>query len=157
MRDHQNGVDQALCVAGKCNCTDKSPSEQQLMAAWPGEVFLPVKDEEVRQVSTTGGEKGQKLARFDLVPIKPLVELAKHYGRGARKYEDRNWERGYDWSLSYAAAQRHLTAFWDGEDVDPETGTPHVIAAAWHCFALMEYMHTHPEFDNRPYIKRTPK
>lgn len=106
--------------------------------------------DEVRTVSSTGGEKGQKLARFDLVPVGPLTELAKHYGRGAQKYADRNWEKGYEWSKNYAAAQRHLTAFWAGEDIDAETGTPHVIAAAWHCFALAEFMQVHKEFDDRP-------
>jgi hypothetical protein len=105
--------------------------------------------DEVRSVSSTGGEKGTKLARFDLIPVGPLTELAKHYGRGAQKYEDRNWERGYEWSKSYAAMQRHATAFWGGEDIDPETGTPHIIAAAWHALALCEYMTTHPEFDDR--------
>jgi hypothetical protein len=105
---------------------------------------------EVRTVSATGGEKGQKLARFDLIPVGPLTELAKHYGRGAQKYADRNWEKGYEWSKNYAALQRHLFAFWDGEDLDPETGTPHVVAVAWHAFALAEFMNTHPEFDDRP-------
>jgi hypothetical protein len=112
------------------------------------ECHLDAQDE-VRSVSSTGGEKGTKLARFDLIPVGPLTELAKHYGRGAQKYEDRNWERGYEWSKSYAAMQRHATAFWGGEDIDPETGTPHIIAAAWHALALCEYMTTHPEFDDR--------
>lgn len=107
-------------------------------------------DKEVRTVSSTGGEKGQKLARFDLIPVGPLTELAKHYGRGARKYADRNWEKGYEWSKNYAALQRHLFAFWDGEDIDEETGTPHIVAVAWHAFALAEFMNTHPEFDDRP-------
>lgn len=106
---------------------------------------------EVRMTDpTTGAQKGQKLARFDLIPSGPLWELAEHYGRGSKKYADRNWEKGYDWSLSYAAAMRHLTQFWGGEDIDPETGTLHVIAAAWHCFSLAEYRKTHPEKDDRP-------
>jgi hypothetical protein len=105
---------------------------------------------EVRMVSTTGAEKGSKLERPDLIPVRSLRLLAEHYGKGSLKYADRNWEAGYDWSLSFAAMMRHAWAFWGGEDLDPETGTPHVIAAAWHCFALAEYMETHPEFDNRP-------
>lgn len=102
----------------------------------------------------TGGEKGQKLARLDLVPARPLWELAEHYGKGAHKYSERNWEKGYDWSLSYQAAMRHLLKFWQGErwEYDPETGyyMDHLAAAAFHIFALMEFGHTHPELDNRP-------
>lgn len=98
----------------------------------------------------TGGAKGQKLARFDLVPSGPLWGLAELYGRGAAKYAERNWEKGYDWSLSYAAAQRHLNKFWQGENLDPEMGVPHPLCAVFHCFALVEFLTTHPELDDRP-------
>jgi hypothetical protein len=98
----------------------------------------------------TGGMKGQKPARFDLLPWNALREIAEHYGKGAEKYEDRNWERGYDWSLSFAALQRHLTAWWQGEDIDAETGSSHLAAVAFHVLALMTFKETHPEKDNRP-------
>lgn len=106
--------------------------------------------DEIRLVSSTGGEKGSKLARFDLIPVRPLTDVARLYGRGAEKYADRNWELGYDWSLSYAALQRHVTQFWGGEDYDEETGAPHLACVVFHALALLEFMDTHPEFDNRP-------
>lgn len=84
----------------------------------------------------TGGKKGAKLARFSLIPSEFLWALAEHYGRGARKYEDRNWEKGYKWSLSLDAHSRHLHLWLGGEDNDGETGTNHLIAAAWHLIAL---------------------
>lgn len=108
---------------------------------------------EIRSVSSTGGEKGTKLARYDLIPVYPLRCLAEHFGRGAQKYADRNWERGYEWSKSYAALMRHLNAFWEGEDIDEETGSSHLAAAEWHCMALLEYTQSHPEFDDRPIAK----
>jgi len=97
---------------------------------------------------TTGGQKGSKLARFDLIPAEALWALAEHYGKSGgngtvKKYDDDNWRKGYSWKLSYAACQRHLNKFWLGEDVDdgPEgTGGLHVIAAAWHCFALATFI-----------------
>jgi hypothetical protein len=101
----------------------------------------------------TGGEKGQKQARFDLVPVGPLWELARLYGKGAEKYAERNWEKGYDWNLSFAALQRHVMLFWQGENDDPEMGLSHLACAAFHCFAMMEFVHTHPELDNRPKLK----
>lgn len=108
---------------------------------------------EVRVKSPTGAEKGSKMERYDLIPVEPLRQLARHFGRGSLKYADRNWEAGYNWSLSYAALQRHANAFWGGEDIDAETGTPHIVAVAWHALALAEYMKTHPEFDDRPTTK----
>lgn len=119
---------------------------------------------EVRTVDPdTGAEKGVKLARADLVPPGPYLELATHYGMGAEKYEARNWEAGYAWSKSYGAALRHLNQFWGGEDLDPdpfydqfppELRPKHVTAAAWHCFALAEWMRTHREKDDRPEVAR---
>lgn len=85
---------------------------------------------------TTGGQKGQKLQRFSLIPAEFLWALAEHYGKGAEKYEDRNWERGYHWSLTVDALERHYTQWKQGESRDPETGSSHLIAMAWHVVAL---------------------
>ena len=99
--------------------------------------------------AATGGAKGQKLARFDLVPSDSEWALAEHFGRGAQKYADRNWELGTDWSLNYAAARRHLGQWWGGEDHDKD-GNSHLIAVAWHMFVLYHFGSTHPELDDRP-------
>lgn len=106
-------------------------------------------DEEVIVESTTGGRKGQKGERFDLIPAGPLRNIARAFGYGSSKYSPRNWEKGYDWSLSYGAMQRHLWAFWSGEDIDQESGLPHLAHAAFHTLALMEFMSVHREFDDR--------
>jgi len=100
--------------------------------------------------ASTGGSKGVKLARFDLIPAKPLFLLAKLFGIGAKKYELRNWERGYEWSKSFGALMRHAWAFWAGETDDPESGLPHMVHVAWHALAMTEWLETHPEFDDRP-------
>lgn len=133
--------------------------------------------DETRTTSNTGGQKGTKLARFDLIPIGPLTELAQHYGRGARKYADHQWRKGYEWSKSYAALMRHLTDFWAGKDYDvcsndpdgcsfetaegepyepaqpdtcySHTGSHHLAAVAWHAFLLLEFKDRFPEYDDR--------
>ena len=84
----------------------------------------------------TGGAKGSKLAQFSLIPAEFLWALAEHFGIGVNKYERNNYLRGYRWSLSYDALQRHLHQWLMGETIDPETGSSHLIAAAWHCCAL---------------------
>lgn len=114
--------------------------------------MLPSGAGEVRTVSSTGGEKGVKPERFSLLPVGPLLAFARHWGAGAAKYGDRNWERGYEWSKCFDAAQRHLWAFWGGEEADHETGSPHLVAAAWHCFALLEFCEKHRAFDDRPRV-----
>lgn len=106
---------------------------------------------EVRVVDPdTGGEKGSKLARFDLIPQDALWALAEHFGQGAKKYEDRNWERGYDWALSQAALMRHLSAYLQGEDYDEETGSLHITAVTWHALALLTFQLRGIGKDTRP-------
>lgn len=132
---------------------------------------------EVRTTSSTGGQKGVKLERHDLIPTGPLAELAQHYGVGASKYANHQWRNGYEWSKSYAAMVRHQTAFWAGYDYDvcsndPEgcshvdaegrpfvavredacfnhTGSHHMAAVAWHAFCLLEFKDSFPEHDDR--------
>jgi hypothetical protein len=97
----------------------------------------------------TGGKKGSKLQRYDLIPWEAMDELASVYGFGATKYAPHNWRKGYDWGLSYASLIRHAKAFWAGEELDPESGLPHMAHAAWHCLALLTFAQEHPDLDDR--------
>lgn len=106
--------------------------------------------DETRVTSASGGQKGQKLARYDLIPSAALRQVAELYGVGARKYSDNNWRRGYDWSLSFAALQRHAWQFWNGEDLDEESGQPHMASVAFHALALLTFMEEQRVYDNRP-------
>lgn len=96
--------------------------------------------EEVRSTdSKTGGQKGAKLAKLGALDPRAIMEVAKVAGFGAIKYARYNFVKGYDWSLSYDAAQRHLHSFWDHEEADPESGISHLAHAAWHCLALLTF------------------
>jgi len=106
--------------------------------------------EEVRVTSETGGQKGRKLAEIGSLDPKALLALAEVSGFGAQKYEAFNFLKGYDWSLSFNAAQRHLLAFWSGEDLDPESGLPHLAHAAWHCLAMISFLTRELGTDDRP-------
>lgn len=104
---------------------------------------------EVRTTSSTGGQKGVKPERYDLLPVEALDIMARLYAFGADKYAAHNWRKGYEWSKSYASLMRHATRFWAGEDFDEETGLPHLAGVGFHAFTLMVYMTEHPEFDDR--------
>ncbi|ASR83335.1 hypothetical protein SEA_CATERPILLAR_38 [Arthrobacter phage Caterpillar] len=108
---------------------------------------------EVRTTSSTGGEKGVKPERYSFIPARALAWVARMYGRGAQKYHETpdqpNWRKGYEWSKSYDALQRHANQFWAGEDIDEETQLPHMAAVCFHALALLTFMEEHPEFDDR--------
>jgi hypothetical protein len=65
---------------------------------------------------------------WHLLPTDAVRGIVRVLAFGAVKYSPRNWEKGMDWSRCYAAAIRHLTAWWEGETRDPETGFSHL----WH-------------------------
>ena len=98
----------------------------------------------------TGGQKGRKTAEFALIPADCLWELAEVYGVGAQKYSADNWRKGYPWSWSYSAMQRHLNQFWQGEDFDAETRQAHLAHAAWHAFTLLWFLLNDAGTDDRP-------
>jgi len=64
--------------------------------------------------------------RLDLIPPEATWLLGQVLTMGAKKYDSRNWEKGFDWGRSVAALKRHLTAWEAGEDKDPESGLPHL-------------------------------
>ena len=109
--------------------------------------------DEVRITSDTGGQKGQKDDRQDLIDPWFMRELGLVCGFGSRKYSDDNWRKGYSWRLSFGAMLRHIYAFWRGEDRDPESGLHHLAHASWHCMVLFSFntrYNTYGDFDDRP-------
>jgi hypothetical protein len=113
---------------------------------------------EIRVVDPkTGGEKGTKPERWDLIPPSPLLdlavlvggfdklsfraldELARVYAFGARKYSDFNWRKGIAWRLSIAALERHVSLHMQGQKIDGETDCLHLAHAVWHLFTLYEF------------------
>lgn len=74
-----------------------------------------------------------------LISRMALEEEAKVMEFGKQKYGRDNWRAGMDFSRLADAALRHVYAFVDGQDTDPETGLSH-LAHARCCLAfLLEY------------------
>lgn len=103
----------------------------------------------------TGGEKGSKPERMSLLPFDALRLVSKVYAFGAQKYAPNNWRKGYDWSLSFDALHRHLESFWAGDDLDEESGLPHLAHAAFHVLALIVFstVARYAELDDRPRVE----
>ena len=77
--------------------------------------------------------------RLDLIPPEWDAALGDVLTQGAKKYADRNWERGMPWSKMIGCAKRHRLKFEAGERYDPETGCHHLAMSAWNLLALMVY------------------
>jgi dATP/dGTP diphosphohydrolase/uncharacterized protein DUF4406 len=110
-----------------------------------GGLFESDQMDEVRTVSATGGEKGVKPERYDLIPWDAMDEVAKAYAFGATKYADRNWEKGYEVGKSIAAAFRHLRAHAMGQEFDSEAASlgwkvRHLGQVGFHVLALLAWL-----------------
>lgn len=89
--------------------------------------------------------------RVDLLPIDPMLDVANVFGFGARKYFANSYRQGQTvaWSRTYGSIIRHLFAFWNGEDNDPESGLPHLAHAGTQLFILMEHAKHNRDKDDR--------
>ena len=89
-------------------------------------------------------------ARFDLVHPWAHEQMVNVLTAGAKKYAERNWERGMAWSKVIASLKRHLNAIEKGEDYDPETGELHAAHIACNAHFLTAYYKIYPQGDDRP-------
>ena len=77
--------------------------------------------------------------RYELLPVGPIEETVKVLTAGAKKYDDHNWRKvDRQRPRYYAAALRHIFAWWRGETHDPETGLHHLAHAMCCLIFLME-------------------
>jgi hypothetical protein len=106
-------------------------------------------------VSKTGSVRYNKdKLPMHLVPPKAIKALAEVLQYGAHKYDERNWEKGANYSVPYASLMRHLIAFWEGEDKDPESGLSHTHHILMNAAMLVEYEGQSDLFDDRPKGKK---
>jgi hypothetical protein len=74
-----------------------------------------------------------------LLPSGPLMQIAEVLDFGVKKYAAHNWRKGFDWSRLSGAAMRHLLAWNEGEDIDPESGLPHLAHLGCCVLFLLEH------------------
>lgn len=87
--------------------------------------------------------------RMDLLDPLALEGLATVLTFGAQKYAAHNWRKGIANTRLIAAMLRHLFAIMRGEDIDPESGLPHIdhVGCCW--MFLSNNMKVRPEMDDR--------
>lgn len=105
---------------------------------------------EGKLILTEGAKYDSGKPTTALLPSKPLLEVAKVLDFGAKKYDSHNWRKGINYSRVFSAAQRHLLAWNEGEDLDKETNISHLAHAACNILFLLEYtLSGKVDFDDR--------
>ncbi len=87
--------------------------------------------------------------KLDLLSPIALIGTADVLTFGAKKYDDHNWRKGMKWSVCIGSLLRHLIKFMAGEDLDPESGLPHIDHVACNAMFLQEYFRVQKKYDDR--------
>lgn len=108
-------------------------------------------------VDSNTGAKREKLnsIRYDYMPSRIVNDAyARVASFGAKKYEPWNWAKGLPMSQIKSSLERHLWAYFEGEDKDDESKLSHLDHVLWNAIALV-YNEYHQIQDDR--FKNIPK
>lgn len=85
------------------------------------------------------------------LPATVMAEVSLGMMEGALKYGRHNYRViGVRASVYYDAAMRHLMAWWEGEDLDPDSGLNHVVKAIASLVVVRDAMIQGKFTDDRP-------
>lgn len=94
---------------------------------------------------------GIKKVPFSTVPSEVTAEVGLAMLEGALKYGRHNYRAvGVRASVYYDAALRHLTSFWEGQDLDPDSGLPHIVKCLACLYVLRDSQRMGNWTDDRP-------
>lgn len=87
-----------------------------------------------------------------VIPMPVIGELGLAMLEGARKYGRHNYRVAGVRASVYidAVMMRHLPAFWEGEDIDPDSGLSHITKAIASLVVLRDSMIQGNWVDDRP-------
>jgi len=94
---------------------------------------------------------GTKKVPLSTVSAPAMAEIGLAMLEGARKYGRHNYRAvGVRGSVYYDACLRHLMAWWEGEDIDPDSGLSHIAKATACLMVLRDSMLMENWVDDRP-------
>lgn len=94
---------------------------------------------------------GIRKAPLSTLPMGVVAEMGAAMLEGAAKYGRHNYRGvGVRASVYFDATMRHLISWWEGEDVDPDSGLSHVTKALVSLAVLRDAMMQSKCEDDRP-------
>ena len=108
---------------------------------------MEIKDSGDRTMFNTGAVRDSKdgVGRMDLLPCTAIIELSKHCQEGAKRYGERNVDKGIPQHSFIDSGLRHLFKYLRG-DRDEN----HLIAALWNIAFAVEQEYTKPHLQDIP-------
>ena len=108
---------------------------------------MQIKDSGTRRQFDSGAVRDMQegKGRMDLLPWCAIMRVARHFEAGAKKYGDRNWERGIPLNSFMDSAARHYAKYMEGE-IDED----HLCAAATNLLMAMWTEEKKPDMQDIP-------
>lgn len=123
-------------------------TDEEIQEGWPAHSF---ETDSRRPGPNPKDLVGIKKAPLHLIPAVAKVAMAGAFADGANKYGAYNWRSHPVLASIYrAAAERHLDAFFDGEDMDPVSKVAHLGHAMACCAIMLDAASCGNLIDDRP-------
>lgn len=124
--------------------------KRQMLADMMGEEFLQrPSTSQTTECQESGTKNDQNKPDLSLLSSLWVTAVGAVLSFGKRKYAAHNWRKGFAISRPLAASLRHIFAFLQGEDLDPESGLPHLAHASCSLMFAFELWQTRPDLDDR--------
>jgi hypothetical protein len=98
--------------------------------------------QELKAASPVGLRFNEGKVRWDLIDPTAVEGVAAVLSFGCKKYTAENWRKGLSWKSTLRSLESHLQALKRGEDIDPESGLPHIdhLGCNWMFFSNYQKM-----------------
>jgi hypothetical protein len=94
---------------------------------------------------------GSRKVGLNVVPPSVILAVSNALAEGAIKYNPYNWrEDGVVGSEYYNACFRHLSQYWEGEDIDDKSNTHHIVKAIATLIVWYDSIQQGNAIDDRP-------
>lgn len=128
--------------------------------AFDGRVFLNDCAEDAPPAEAVNPKEvaasGEARIPWQCLPVRPLVGAALAMGEGAHKYGRHNYRKmRIKSSVYFDALLRHFFAWWEGEDIDPDSGLHHIDKAIACLLVLRDAQLRGMSDDDRPPVCET--
>jgi len=102
-----------------------------------------------------GRRENEGKLRWSLVSFTALAPMVRVLMFGSEKYDDHNWKKGLKYTEIIESLQRHIIAFLEGEDDDPESKLSHIGHMFCNVMFLSYMTIFRPDLDDRHKDDRT--
>ena len=162
LKDNTEGINPASCGSGLPRPDPFSGlpypftpgGEAMRLAGFPAVNMTPELEEQIKNSMSLGlaARANADKPRWGLLALEVFEPVVQVLMFGAKKYAAWNFtnKEGLSWTETGESMQRHLSAWMRGEDLDPESGLPHLGHIGCNLMFLLYYrMYASKGYDKR--------